>query len=333
MRYVIYGAGGIGGTIGARLHQAGFDVVLIARGAHFEAMSRNGLRFRCPGGTFSLDIPVVSHPRDADLSTDDIIMMTMKSQHMLPALNELAALGAHSVPIVCCQNGVSNEFEALRRFRQVYAMVVMLPATHMTPGEVVHEAEGAGGILDAGCFPSGVDECITQVAAALRQADFSAVADPVTMRWKYAKLLLNLTNAVQAAVGLDADATPIMRQVRREALACYAAAGIDCATRDEVAQRHKGVVHSGEVEGHERGGGSSWQSLIRSTGDIEADFLNGEITWLGRLHGVPTPANDCIGHLANYMARNHLAPGHYSIADIECFIEDPASVPSEIGPH
>ena len=38
-------------------------------------------------------------------------------------------------------------------------------------------------------------------------------------------------------------------------------------------------------------GGSSWQSLVRGTGTIETDFLNGEIVLLGRLHGIPTPVN------------------------------------------
>ena len=45
MRFVIYGAGGIGGTIGARLFQHGHDVMLIARGPHLEAIKEPGLMF------------------------------------------------------------------------------------------------------------------------------------------------------------------------------------------------------------------------------------------------------------------------------------------------
>ena len=44
MRFVVYGAGAIGGVIGARLHQHGHEVVLIARGAHLEAIRARGLR-------------------------------------------------------------------------------------------------------------------------------------------------------------------------------------------------------------------------------------------------------------------------------------------------
>jgi 2-dehydropantoate 2-reductase len=56
-------------------------------------------------------------------------------------------------------------------------------------------------------------------------------------------------------------------------------------------------------------GGSSWQSLARTAGSIEADFLNGEIVLLGRLHEVPAPANALLQSLANRMARERLLPG------------------------
>jgi 2-dehydropantoate 2-reductase len=64
-----------------------------------------------------------------------------------------------------------------------------------------------------------------------------------------------------------------------------------------------------EIDGTPRGGGSSWQSLNRGTGTIEADYLNGEIALLGRLHGVPTPLNDLLQRLANGFARERRAPG------------------------
>ena len=63
------------------------------------------------------------------------------------------------------------------------------------------------------------------------------------------------------------------------------------------------------VNGAERVGGSSWQSLTRGTGSIEADFLNGEIILLGREHGVPTPLNEVLQRLANQAARYARAPG------------------------
>ncbi len=64
-----------------------------------------------------------------------------------------------------------------------------------------------------------------------------------------------------------------------------------------------------EIDGVPRRGGSSWQSLNRGTGTIEADYLNGEIALLGRLHGVPTPLNELLQRLANAFARERRPAG------------------------
>ncbi len=63
------------------------------------------------------------------------------------------------------------------------------------------------------------------------------------------------------------------------------------------------------IAGERRGGGSSWQSLARGTGSIEADLLNGEIVLLGRLHGIDTPVNALIQRVANDLARSRTPPG------------------------
>lgn len=317
MRYIIYGAGGIGGTLGARLHIGGHAVVLIARGAHLAAMQSNGLVLRDPHGTQHLDIEAVAHPREIKFQPGDVVILTMKGQATADALQDLLASGGHNLPIVCCQNGVANEHLVLRSFQQVYGMVVYVPSTHLVAGEVLHHTTGCGGVLDAGCFPAGVDDLVETMCSDITAAGFSANADPRAMRWKYAKLLMNLGNALQAVVGLDSgDAGDISRMMREEALACYAAAGIDCASGAEVKARHADLVQMGKIENHERGGGSSWQSLLRGTGSIEADFLNGEIAYLGRLHGIPTPANATLQHLANQLARERAQPGRHTVAEV-----------------
>ncbi|MCZ6889637.1 MAG: ketopantoate reductase family protein, partial [Gammaproteobacteria bacterium] len=61
--------------------------------------------------------------------------------------------------------------------------------------------------------------------------------------------------------------------------------------------------------------------VMRGTGDIEADYLNGEIVLLGRLHGVPTPANRAVQSVGNRMARERLAAGAFTIEQIQTIIE------------
>ncbi|MDE0421158.1 MAG: ketopantoate reductase family protein [Gammaproteobacteria bacterium] len=317
MKFVIYGAGGIGGTIGARLHQAGFEVVLIARGSHHEAVVRDGLRFVSPTQDVFLRIPCVDHPNAADIDADDAVVLCMKSQHTDAALRDLYAATGGDARVVCCQNGVENERLALRRFPRTYGMVVLLPAEHLEPGVVVNFAEGTAGGLDAGCYPSGVDDFIESVTAALREAGFSSAPDPAIMGQKHAKLLGNLNNAVQAATGSGSRA--IAAKLREEALACYRAADIPCATVEETRAR-RADIRGGDVPGHKRHGGSSLQSMLRATGDIETDFMNGEIVLLGRLHGVPVPANTIVQEVGNRLVRENLAPGSVAIEELEHLI-------------
>ena len=62
VRFVVYGAGSIGGVVGARLFQHGHDVVLIARGRHLEAIRSHGLLLQDPAGEQALRIGAVDHP-------------------------------------------------------------------------------------------------------------------------------------------------------------------------------------------------------------------------------------------------------------------------------
>jgi 2-dehydropantoate 2-reductase len=314
MRHIIYGAGAIGGSIGARLHLAGKQVVLIARGDHYNELRTRGLRYRNPESDVRLEIPVVDHPRKIEFAEDDVVFFTMKSQHTHGALLDLRDNTDPRTPIVCCQNGVSNEPAALRWFTNVYGMVVMLPATHLEPGEILHYATVPGGFLDCGRFPGGIDDVIASVAADLTDAGFTARPDERAMRWKYAKLLQNLGNSLQALC--ERDYGDLMSRATQEALAVYDAAGVDCATRDETREQFKGGS-SGAIAGVERGGGSSWQSLARGTGDIETDYLNGEICYLGRLHGIPTPVNETLTVLAARAIRTGVSPGSMTAEQIQ----------------
>ena len=328
MRFIIYGAGGIGGTIGVRLLQAGTEVVMIARGAHLEAIRERGLELLAPGEQITRQVDVVGHPREVDWRPDDVVLMCMKSQHAAAALEDLRSVAPDEIAVVCAQNGVTNERAALRQFASVYAMLVILPGLHLEPGVVVTHADGVGGVLDLGCYPQGVDRRCELIAEHIRAAGFSCEADSRVMRSKYAKLLGNLSNSLQAATDMAEGSVEIARMLRREAVACFNAAGIDCATREEMKELYAGGLTYAEVPNVPRGGGSSWQSIARGTGDIESDFLNGEIVLLGRLHGVPTPANEALQALGNEMARTGLGPGSFSPDQVRLRIDAVASTAS-----
>jgi hypothetical protein len=54
----------------------------------------------------------------------------------------------------------------------------------------------------------------------------------------------------------------------------------------------------------------------RQKHSIETDYLNGEITLLGRVHGVPTPVNDLLQRLASQMAREGKPPGSMAVEEV-----------------
>jgi 2-dehydropantoate 2-reductase len=257
----------------------------------------------------------MEHPAQLKFRSDDVVVLTMKTQDTEAAVADLAAVSEPDLSIICAQNGVENERLALRRFANVYAMCVMLPAVHIEPGVVIAYGDPLSGILDVGCYPQGVDDLSVQVAAHLASAGFSSRPDPSVMPKKYAKLLLSLGNALEAACGSSAQGSELELRAREEALACYLAAGIDAALAEDDAQR-RDLLHVVPVLGTERDGGSSWQSLARGVGTIEADYLNGEISLLGRLHGVPTPTNTLLQRTANRMARERAEAGSLTVEEL-----------------
>lgn len=317
MRYVIYGAGAIGGVIGARLHLSGRDVALIARGAHLEALREQGLTFISAEGTQTLDIPAAGSPAELDLTAGDVVILAMKSQDTVAALDELFAAAPPAITVVCTQNGVVNERMALRRFPNVYGQLVILPGTHLEPGTVIASASPVYGILDLGRYPRGSDDRAETIADDLTEAGFSAEAREHIMPWKYAKLLRNLANSTQAILGLDTKAEDLMARAHEEALACFAAAGVELVDDDAFRERFQALnrIFSGSPAA--RAGNSSWQSLSRGATTIEAAYLNGEVALLGRLHGVPTPVNALLQEVATEVAASGRGPGACTLADLE----------------
>jgi 2-dehydropantoate 2-reductase len=326
MRYIVIGAGGVGGTIGGRLAQAGHEVVLVARGPHLDALrAQGGLRLSTSEGTSVIGLPVASGPDEVELTSDDVLFLTAKTQDAEAALAGWAwkpvqggTVAAEDLPVLCAQNGVASERLALRRFRHVYGVCVWLPATHLEPGAV--EAQGAplSGLLHLGRYPSGTGKTIERIGADLAASRFLAPVVPDIMRWKHGKLLANLANAIEAVCGLagDDDSKELRRRVRAEGKAVLGAAGIPYASNEENARFRADQLQIVKIDGTERGGGSSWQSLTRGTGSIEADYLNGEIVLLGRELGLPTPVNEVLQRLANQAARDRRAPGSLTAKEV-----------------
>ncbi|MFB6114404.1 MAG: ketopantoate reductase family protein [Halodesulfurarchaeum sp.] len=107
MEFAVFGAGGIGAYLGARLADAGEDVHLIARGDHLEALQQNGTTVESIHGDTHVEIPATDDPED--VGPVDVVLFTVKSYDTTDAAAELDPLIGEETAVVSFQNGVDNE--------------------------------------------------------------------------------------------------------------------------------------------------------------------------------------------------------------------------------
>jgi 2-dehydropantoate 2-reductase len=308
MRIIVFGLGAVGGVIAGALAHSGQEVIAIGRGAMLNAVQDNGLRLRSPDFDERVALAAVAAPSEIDFRADDAILLCMKSQDTEAALHALRDAGVTDQPIFCVQNGVANERMALRLFANVHGVTVMMPCTYVTPGEVISRMTPRFGIFDIGRCPRGVDQADSDICAQLDAANFGAFAQEDVMPRKYGKLLMNLSNVTEAAFGPDGRHSDLAQRLRTEAETVLAAARIEWHDVGASDPRRGTLSRFGDVAGAEYQGGSTLQSLMRG-GSVETDYMNGEISLLGRLHGTPSPLNDAMTRLGAWLARDGIAPG------------------------
>jgi 2-dehydropantoate 2-reductase len=330
MRFVIVGAGAIGGVVGGQLAKAGFDVVFVDKlREHVDAINRDGLRLKGVHGAHTLRIPAVSEVGAVGLRPDDVVVLSVKSFHTDRACQEITRATTLDLPIFCAQNGVRNEETAARYFREVDGVMVLIGAKRLVPGEVVHTAKGPVGI---GTYPSGLSEAAREAAAALGKTDIPVYTTERIPAHKWHKMLVNLNNATFGLTGLsgeearaDPEVAAWMADVYEEGVRVVRAAGIPCegppgapAIEDRIRELRKPsapvVVPPDEERKHRP---SLWQDLYHRTGEVEADAFNGEIVRLGREHGVPTPYSGLLFALIGELAARRAGPGSYTIRELQ----------------
>lgn len=338
MRYVIIGAGAVGGVLGARLaqHGVGHPPVLIARGEHGAAIARSGIRLRTPDEDVVLRVDTADGPDGVTLGVDDVLVLTTKTQQAQFALEQwvdapvadangtTVGTAGELLPLFTALNGVESERLALRLFARVYGVCVWLPSVQLEPGEIILRIGPSSGTFIVGRYGQATDgdgELLAAVAADWTAGTFAVNVVDDVMRWKYAKLLGNLGNAVQALVGADQSFAAVAKRLRAEAETVYRAAGIRWADADEEAAWRGGAFDVRPVPGApDELGGSSWQSLARGSGSIETDYLNGEIVLLARAHGAAAPLNELVQRLAREAAHRHAAQGSMTVPQLEALL-------------
>jgi 2-dehydropantoate 2-reductase len=339
-RYVIVGAGAIGGTVGAVLTRAGILAVLVARGRHAEVLTTRGLTLRTPDGTFRTAVSAAARPEDVYLNEGDVLVFATKTQQLDAALREWVDRPVHGrdgvigtagerLPAMTALNGVAAEEMSLRYFGRVFGICVWLPAVHVEPGEVMVRSWPVAGQFHIARWPASAATREDAALLAELAKSWSAAGIRVNLPddvapWKFNKLLSNLGNAVGALTADATEAGGLVAAVRGEGEQVLRHAGIEFVSFEtSTAARADGPTIR-PVPGWNLGpSNSTWQSMSRNTGNVETDYLNGEIVRLAHRHGFAAPLNGALARAARAAIRDGLGPGSYSAAQLAGLLNSP----------
>ena len=293
MRIAIMGTGGIGGYYGARLAQHGHDVVFVARGAHLEAMRKNGLQIKDRKGDFEIN-PVQATDDPSSIGTVDVVLLCVKLYDTeASAALVKPLLGPDSV-VVTLQNGVEAPDIVAKVIGpgRTIGGAAYISSTIEAPGVVRHNNDLAR--IDIGEPDGPVSDRVRNLAETFTAAGFktNAVDDMAALLWTKCVLLAS-NSGMASLTRQDSGAfisDPAIELVWRRALAETAAVGRakGVSLDDNIVENCvKWVKDNPPIKP------SMLVDLERGR-KLELDWLTGTIHRLGLETGVPTPTHDTI---------------------------------------
>jgi 2-dehydropantoate 2-reductase len=307
VKFLVWGAGAIGGTLGAYLARAGHDVTLVdAATDHVDAINANGLRITGPIAEFT--VRLTARPPDRLTGTWDTIILATKAHHTAAAAR---ALHSHLTPegcVVSAQNGL-NELaiaEAVGEARTVGAFV-NFGADYMEPGVIMYG--GRGTVMVGEAFGERrISPRVAAISGAWRDFDERAAATDNIWGYLWGKeaygAMLFATALTNDSIA-DCLARPEHRALyialAREILAVAAARGVrpeafdgfDPAAYLPDAPAGSADRSLDQLVAHNRKSAKThtgiWRDLAVRKRPTEVDAQLGIIVSLGRESGVPAP--------------------------------------------
>jgi 2-dehydropantoate 2-reductase len=295
MRFLIAGAGAIGGYIGACMARAGQDVTLFARGAHLQAIEERGLRVLSAGGDFEVHPKTVARLEGA--GPFDVIILGVKAHGLTQLAPQLRPLIGETTTVVSTQNGIPWWYCHLERVdpggviaasidsARVVGSLVYLGTEIAEPGVIRHDE---GNRISLG-EPDGTrsDRCKAIAEAFIA----SGLRCPVTTRLRHeiwVKLLGNvafnpisaLTRATLAKMAGDPGVCGIVRSIMTEAETVANRLGIELPI--SIDQR---IAGAGKVGEHK----TSMLQDLEAGRPLELEPVVGAVVELGEQLGIEMP--------------------------------------------
>ena len=291
VKFAVVGAGAVGGYYAARLAHAGFDVALVARGAHLDAIRARGLWIWSPLGDLVVRPRASADPRE--IGPVDVVLYAVKTYDDVTALPLLPPLVGPETLVLTLQNGVASpsHVSATVGVERVLAGPTYIATALRAPGLIEQTGTHRRIVFGEVNTPAGApSRRVTDLAALFLQADIQAepVADARVPLWEkfiYLAPFAAVTGAARQPAGV-VWSTPALRATLESAFAETAAVA-----------RAEGVAVAADVLERVRGYMDALPARTRSSllidlqagKRIELDALAGDVARRGAALGVPTP--------------------------------------------
>ena len=294
MRIGIMAAGAVGGYFGARLAAAGHDVAFIARGAHREAMRRDGLKIESALGDVHLkDVNVTDDSKK--VGTVDVVLFAVKLWDTETAGEQTRPLITRNTRVITLQNGV----DSFERLAPVLGKDVTIGgATYVvtkiaSPGVIRHT--GAIAKIQCGRLDGQPDPTLASYVEEIKAANIDiTLADNMLLElWKKFVLLSgtsSITASTRQPLGVireDEDMRAFFFKLMQETTAVGRAAGVEFEA-DFPAQLERSVATFAPAMK------ASMANDLEAGNRLELDWLAGKVVALGRKYGLPTPAQEAV---------------------------------------
>lgn len=295
MRIAAMAAGGVGGYYGARLAAAGHDVFFIARGAHRDAMEKNGLTLERPEGNVHVPKPNVTDD-PAKVGPVDVVLFAVKLWDTEKAAELTRPMVGPHTRVITLQNGIDS-----------YERVSPILGTDNTVPGVTYVAtviDRPGVIRQDGTFQSVIfgridgrhDEMLQRFADAMKAAGINVtVSDDIQRdRWhKYIFLTATsgataVTRTTMGPIMADPDMRAMFFNLMRETLKVGQARGV--AIDDSYLEQRMEFADK-SVPANMK---ASMANDLDRGNRLELDWLAGRVSQLGKELNVPTPVNDTV---------------------------------------
>ncbi|MCY3692572.1 MAG: 2-dehydropantoate 2-reductase [Chloroflexota bacterium] len=293
MDIAVMGAGGVGGYFGGLLARAGHNVTFIARGAHLDAMRRNGLRvISTNDGDFTVAGKATDNP--GEIGTQELILFTVKMYHNDDAIHAIAPMVGPDSIVLTLQNGIDNG----DRLVDVYgAERVMIGSAYLEgrisePGVVT---QGGPGAASFGERTPGITERGERLLDVFQGANWRVelLENMTGMLWKKFAYLSG-SAGVCAASGCtygELRTVPETRAAIEAAIAEALAVGEASGAPLEPDSLEWSM---NALDNFPAAGMASLAKDFAEDRPVELEGLTGTVIRLGKQYGVPTPVNNAL---------------------------------------